>query len=270
MDDVLVASSPCFAGPERRGRADDSVILRFVDVLADLAAEEEAIEAILSGFTDAQWAAPSAAQGWTVADVVLHLAQTEEAVAASLAGERFEWRGEGESLDAAMARLVREQSGAADATFARWKAARRAALIALRDADPARVVQWAAAPLRPRTLATARLAEHWAHALDITTPFGIDYPDTDRLRHIAWLAHASLPYAFAIAEQPPADVFCELTAPSGEIWRFGPEGADSTISGSASAFCRVGAQRLAPDESGLVTTGPHGARALSALRSYAV
>ena len=47
-------------------------------------------------------------------------------------------------------------------------------------------------PIRPATLATTRLAEHWAHGLDITVPLGISFPDTGRLRHVAWLAHRSL------------------------------------------------------------------------------
>jgi hypothetical protein len=38
---------------------------------------------ILFGLDDARWQAPSAAAGWTVADVVLHLAQTEETVGGS-------------------------------------------------------------------------------------------------------------------------------------------------------------------------------------------
>jgi hypothetical protein len=67
----------------------------------------------------------------------------------------------------------------------------------------------------------------------------------------------------------PHSVFCELTAPDGAVWRYGPPAADSTISGPAGEFCRVGAQRLAPDESTLVTTGPYGATALSILRNYA-
>jgi hypothetical protein len=61
----------------------------------------------------------------------------------------------------------------------------------------------------------------------------------------------------------------ELTGPDGAAWRFGPADAPSVISGQAGAFCRVGAQRLAPAESGLTTTGPHGATALRVLRNYA-
>ncbi len=128
---------------------------------------------------------------------------------------------------------------------------------------------WVATSLKPATLATTRLAEHWAHALDITGPLGIDYPDTDRLRHVAWLGHSSLPYAFSVVGQPPVEVYCELTGPNGDIWRFGRPEAESSITGPASRFCRVGARRLAPDDSGLTTTGPFGRSALAVLRNYA-
>ena len=242
------------------------------DIFADLAAEQDRIEELLAGLSDRDWATQSAAAGWTVTDVVLHLAQSEEAVVASASGVDLHGNDTtgGETLDERMGRLVSEQRTDAASTFERWRTARRAALEVLRDADPQQPMPWATNPIKPRTLATTRLAEHWAHALDITTPLGIAYPDTDRLRHIAWLGHATLPFAFALAGQPPHDVHCELTAPDGATsWTFGPPGADSTITGPAGAFCRVGAQRLAPAESGLRTAGPHGAAALSVLRNYA-
>ena len=108
--------------------------------------------------------------------------------------------------------------------FDRWRVARRSAVATLRAADPEQRLSWAAAPLKPRTLATTRLAEHWAHGLDITEPLGIDFPDTDRLHHIAWLGHATLPYGFTVAGEQPQNVFCELVSPSGATWRFGPLG----------------------------------------------
>ena len=102
-------------------------------------------------------------------------------------------------------------------------------------------------------------------------PFNIPFPDTDRLRHIAWLGHSTLPYGFAVAGQEAHEVFCELTAPDGvTIWRHGPPGCDSQITGEAGAFCRVGAQRLSPEESGLTTSGPHAMAALRVLCNYAV
>jgi uncharacterized protein (TIGR03084 family) len=242
-----------------------------VAVFDDLVAEQDRLDAILAGLNDAEWTAPSAAAGWSVADVVLHLAQSEEAVTASTAGVGLaDHAPDGATLDEAMDRLVRAERQPYPAVLRRWRTARLAAVAALRAADPDRLLPWAAAPLKPATLATTRLAEHWAHGLDITGPLGIAFPDTARLRHVAWLAYRTLPYAFELAGEQPRTVFCALTAPdTTDTWRYGPTEADSAISGPAGAFCRVAAQRLTPAQSGLLTTGPHGATALGLLRTYA-
>jgi uncharacterized protein (TIGR03084 family) len=243
-----------------------------VDIFEDLVAEQERLEDILTELADDAWFSPSAAPGWTVADVVLHLAQTEEAVVQTTSGgpEPASFRGDGLTLDDAMDRQVRAERTGPARIFQRWRTARRDAVAALRNADPQRSFAWAAVPLKPTTLATTRLAEHWAHGLDITGPFAIPFPDTDRLRHIAWLGHSTLPYAFTLAGLPAQEVSCRLTAPdTATIWQYGRPGAESTISGDAGAFCRVGARRLSPDDSGLVTGGPHGAAALRVLRNYA-
>jgi hypothetical protein len=98
----------------------------------------------------------------------------------------------------------------------------------------------------------------------------VPYPDTARLRNVAWLAHRTLPYAFAVAKQEmPGPVFCDLTGPDGTPWPIGPADAESVISGPAAAFCRVAAQRLAPGDSGLTASGPFAAEALRVARTYA-
>jgi uncharacterized protein (TIGR03084 family) len=241
------------------------------DVFADLAAEQDQLEAVLAALAPDDWVSPSAAAGWTIADVILHLAQTEEAVALTIrsAADAVDWHRYGDNVDEAMAAMVRAEPAEPRQIFERWRTARRAALDALRSADPRQPVRWVAASLKPRTLATTRLAEHWAHALDVAGPLGIDYPDTMRLRHVAWLGHSTLPYAFRLTGRPAPPVYCDLTAPDGSSWRFGDPAAESSIAGDAGAFCRVGAQRLAPADSGLATRGPHAEEALRLLRNYA-
>jgi uncharacterized protein (TIGR03084 family) len=240
-------------------------------IFDDLVAEQDRLEGILGGLDEAAWLAPSAAAGWSVADVVLHLAQSEEAVAASVAGASLRaGAAAGAGVDEIMDQLVRAERASPGAIFQRWRQARRMAVDALRGADPQQQLSWVEAPLKPATLATTRLAEHWAHGLDITGPLGIGYPDTERLRHVAWLAHRTLPYALSLTGGPASDVFCDLTAPDGVArWQFGPAGADSAITGQAGEFCRVAAQRLAPAQSALQATGPQGEAALSVLRTYA-
>lgn len=245
-------------------------------IFDDLEAEQDRLEHILTGLDAAQWASPSAAGGWTIADVVLHLAQSEEAVAATAAGalptpdtpglaNRPSGLTVGEFADQA---VQAERSG--DSPLPRWQTARIAALAALRAADPGQPLRWVEAPLKPATLATTRLAEHWAHGLDVADPLGVEYPDKERLRHIAWLAHRTLPYAMALAGLPAGEVACELTAPDGtDVWRFGPDGAVSVISGPAGAFCRVAAQRLEPGRAGLHASDETAQAAITLLRTYA-
>ncbi|MBP2326002.1 uncharacterized protein (TIGR03084 family) [Kibdelosporangium banguiense] len=245
-----------------------------MEIFDDLQAEYDRLDGIFATLTDEQWASPSAAAGWSVVDVVLHLAQSEETVSATIARTpvmpgRLAADREGLSVDEAMDRWVAAERAGPDVVYPRWQAARHKSMEALRSADPDKASAWASAPLRPATMATTRLAEHWAHALDITEPLGIPYPDTARLRHIARLGYRTLPYAFEIAGLQAGPVRAELTGPAGESWQFGPEDAESVITGSVGAFCRVGAQRLAPEDSGLTATGPYGFAALRVLRNYA-
>ena len=177
------------------------------------------------------------------------------------------WRFRDEPLDEAVGRRVRAERAAPEVVFERWRAARQAAVAVLRSADRHRRLRWAAAQLRPTTLATTRLAEHWAHGLDITTPLGVDFPDTDRLRHIAWLGHATLPFDFALAGETPGEVFCELLAPDGTMWHFGDSNASSTIRCQAGEFCRLGARRLRPEDTTLIGDGPCARTALAVLRN---
>jgi uncharacterized protein (TIGR03084 family) len=239
-------------------------------IFDDLVAEQERLEAFLQRLTADEWMAASGAAGWTVADVVLHLAQTEEATAATATrGGGPIWDARPGSVEDVMDQMVRAERAAPAEIFERWRRARRAAVTALRNADPQQRLAWVASPLKPATLATTRLAEHWAHGLDITGPLGIDFPDTNRLRHVAWLAHSTLPYGFGLVGLKRQPVYCELVAPDRSLWRFGPPDAESRVTGPAGGFCRVGARRLEPAASGLTATGPYGAAALRVLRNFA-
>ncbi|MET7334444.1 maleylpyruvate isomerase family mycothiol-dependent enzyme [Nonomuraea sp. NPDC005650] len=242
------------------------------DIFADLRAEYEQLDAVLSALTPAQWSHPSAAEGWTVSDVVLHLTQSEELAAASIAGEgaAFTGRPTGEVDAVADASVVAQRGIAPAALLRRWRTAAFATPEALRAHPKGARLSWVATPLSPATLATTRLAEHWAHAHDVTDPLGIPYPDGARLRHIAWLGHRTLPYAFDVEGIEGGPVYCELTSPDGELWRYGDPSAPSTITGPAADFCRVGARRLSPADTTLKASGPYGPQALAVLRNYAL
>ena len=243
------------------------------DVLEALAAEGDQLEALLGSLSEGDWAHPSGCSGWSVSDVVLHLAQTEEAVVATVGGGTFDVPAgvAGNNVDEIMAGWVEAQRGVPGSeVFSRWRDAHRSAIESLRGADPSRPVAWAAAPLKPRTLATTRLSEHWIHAQDIAEPLQADYPDSDRLWHIARLAHRTVPYAYARAgRDDPPSLRLELTSPGGEQWTLGEPDADVQVRGSASAFCRVAGRRLPPDEARLEAEGERAGELLSLVRTYA-
>ena len=243
------------------------------DPLDALAAEEDRLEELLSGLDAGEWDHASACAGWSVRDVVLHLAQTEEAVVASLGGGAFAAPVSADvaTIDDLMAAWVAAERDTKEDVLSRWSVARRSALDGLRSAPPDQAVQWAAAPLKPRTLATTRLSEHWIHALDVAEPLGRELPDTARLWHIARLAHRTIPYAYARAGRSDApSVYVELEPPGGgEPWTFGASDAACTIAGSASDFCRVAARRRPAAESSLEGRGPGADDVLSLLRTYA-
>lgn len=239
------------------------------EILTDLRAEYDRLDAMLAPLGPAEWARPSAADGWTLADVVAHLALTEEAVVRSAAEGGGGLTAREGDLEADVAGDVAAAGLDGPAALARWRATTAASITALAAADPDRPLRWAAAPLKPRTLATTRLAEHWAHGLDLAPPLGADYADTARLRHIAWLGHATLPYAFGLAGLDPVPVRAELIGPDGESWAFGPADAAARITGPAGDFCRVGAHRLRPEASRLTAEGPGAADALRLLRNWA-
>ena len=99
-------------------------------IFDDLVAEQDQLEAILDELDNAAWLTESGAAGWTVADVVLHLAQTEEMVVASARGESFGLgsrpdtdadAGRADTLDEVMDRVVRAEQASPGEVFERWR-----------------------------------------------------------------------------------------------------------------------------------------------------
>ena len=173
-------------------------------IVAALADQQHELSGLLSGRPDEDWQRPSRCQGWSVADVVLHLAQTDQLALASAAG-RFadavehltDGMGPAASIDAGADSMVaRERGQSATELFDRWRTGAGELCQALAGCDPRTRVQWVAGELSARTLATTRLAETWIHTGDVAAAFGTVPVPTDRLWHIARLAWRTLPYAF--------------------------------------------------------------------------
>lgn len=248
-------------------------------VVAALAAQVEELADILASLDEDEWQAPSRCEGWTVTDVVLHLAQTDEMAVASVEG-RFPEVAEalaggafaGATVDEAAGAAVERERGRPPAEVeARWRASADQLVGLLGADDPGRRVRWVAGELSLRTLATTRLAETWIHTGDIAVPLGRETVVDDRLWHIARLAWRTLPYAFARAGQRLTDpVAFELTAPNGDTWHFVPdEPVATTITGPALDLCTVAGQRAAAADTELRGDGPDADAVLALVRTFA-
>jgi uncharacterized protein (TIGR03084 family) len=249
------------------------------EVISALVAEQAELSEILTDLAEVDWSRPSRCEGWDIADVVLHLAQTNE-LAVGSAGDQFDavlaglaggLRGAG-SVDEAVASMVERERGVpGSVVLARWASSASELEAVLDSGDLSRRVKWVAGELSLRTLATTRLAETWIHAGDVASAVGITLPPTDRLRLIARLAWRTLPYAFSSAGQAwPGSVAFRLTSPAGTLWEFRPdEPAVTTISGPAADLCAVAGRRVPPGVTDLRGEGPDADAVLALVRTYA-
>ena len=121
------------------------------------------------------------------------------------------------------------------------------------------------------SMATARFMETWAHARDVYDALGLDPEPTDRIKHVAHIGVRTRNFAFGVnGLEPPAEEFrVELTAPSGEVWTWGPEDAAQQVRGSAHDFALLATQRVHRDDTDLVATGSDAQRWLSIAQCFA-
>lgn len=252
-------------------------------ILTALREQHSELAALLDPLDEAEWDRATPCEGWTVADVVLHLSQTDELARASAEG-RFAagldvlaggLDRQGNVDDGAAAMVTRERGMPSSALLERWRTGAAALRATLASSDPHRRVDWVAGTLSTQTLATTRLAECWIHTGDVATALGITQVPTDRLEHVARLAWRTLPYAFARAGRELAGpVAFELQAPSGAPWHFVPVTEPPTepvtvIEGDGAELCLVAARRVAPDDTSLRGAGPDARAVLELVRTYA-
>jgi uncharacterized protein (TIGR03084 family) len=228
----------------------------------DLEAETAALRAIVEALTEEQWRLPTPAAGWDTHETVIHLGMAD--VAASLAvldGPGFASMKQAMATgDSDLHRIgdvdVHAMSGA---EVWSWFEAERSRMIeAFRALGPKDRIPWFGPDMSALSFATARLMETWSHSHDVADTFGQPYPQTDRLRHVAHIGVTTRGWSYVNRGQQPPEgpVRVELTAPSGDVWTWGPEDAADSICGDAYQFCLLATQRRHHTEVDLQVEGP--------------
>jgi uncharacterized protein (TIGR03084 family) len=243
-------------------------------LLADLNAETAALWEILDPLRDSDWLLETPAPGWNIGDQVAHLAYFDDvAVAAATRPEEFAAMRAGlddggENPDTIAARY----RNLTPAEIRDWFARARAGLLtAFASLDPSARVPWFGPPMSVASSVTARLMETWAHGQDIADTIGTAREPTARLRHIAHIGVAALPYSYAAngLSVPDVPVRVELTAPSGEVWTWGSDAARDRIAGPALDFCLLVTRRRHRADTAMVAAGPVADQWLSIAQSFA-
>jgi uncharacterized protein (TIGR03084 family) len=218
-------------------------------IVADLRAESDELDAIVSGLAAQRWAETTPAPGWTIAHQIAHLLWTDRVAMTSVTDEA--------AFAEVLAEAAKDPTGFVDAgaeelaalppdaLLADWRQTRTRLHDELLTVADGRKLPWFGPPMSAASMATARLMETWAHGLDVADTLGVKRAATARLRSIAHIGVRTRDFAFSInGLTPPADPFrVELRAPDGSVWDWGPADAAQRVTGSAEDFCMLVTQR---------------------------
>jgi uncharacterized protein (TIGR03084 family) len=244
-------------------------------IVGDLAAESDALDALVASLPQTRWRELTPADGWTIAHQIGHLLWTDRGSLTSITDEAAF----ADLLITAAADPTGFVNAAAEAEAGRpaaellddWRATRRQLHAELLAVPSDRKLMWFGPPMSPASMATARLMETWAHGLDVADALGVQRQPTARLRSIAHLGVRTRDYAFAVNQlPPPAEPFrVELRAPDGSTWAWGPPDAAQQITGSAEDFCYLVTQRRPTSSLDIVAAGGDAKRWLTIAQAFA-
>jgi len=239
-----------------------------------LAADGDAVDALVANLPATEWKLDTPAAGWTVAHQVAHLAAVFQiaglaaskpdafiAMSANL-GPDFT-----ENVTVALKAFINDPP---DVLLRRWREIRRNAEKALAQLPPDQIVPWLVRPLPAGVLAAAGMMELFGHGQDIADALGVRRTHTDRLRFLVEFAVRTWDFGYQARglDVPDIDLRFELTAPSGARWEFGPADSDQRISGPAVDFCLLVVRRRHRDDLSLSAVGADADNWLDIAQAY--
>ncbi|MER6949270.1 TIGR03084 family metal-binding protein [Nonomuraea sp. NPDC000554] len=243
-------------------------------VIEDLSAESAELDELLADLPASRWKEPTPAPGWTIAHQVGHLSfiyRIAGMAASDPDGFRSMMASIKDGLSEAVNAALDEYTALSPVELlARWREERAAGIRALAAVPDGQVVPWLVRPLPAEILASAGIMETFAHGQDILDALGIPREPTDHIRYLVIFAVLTWDFGYEARGLTPPDVQFryELTAPSGELWAYGPETADQKIVGSALDFCLLVTRRRHRDDCDVTAVGPDADAWLDIAQAY--
>jgi uncharacterized protein (TIGR03083 family) len=232
-----------------RGRRGSAVTEGFA---ASYAARVAAMDALLAAATPADWAR-KIVEGWTLQELVAHLAATDSLVAAAIgapvAGPPL---AANEVLGRTADMIAFERGRAPELTRAEWRAQAEAICARAATMDPAAPVDPGGVSLPTGDHLLARMLETWIHTDDAATVIGVPLPRPlpAHIHPTADFCARLVPWTMALSGMTPGPrvLRLTLTGPGGGSWHVPLDlshpatpdtgsPADVTITCEVAAFC---------------------------------
>lgn len=225
-------------------------------LVGDLADEARELDDMLAGLGAEAWATPTPATGWVVADQIIHLALFDERARWSMT-DAARFHADIAEMSKGVDIHARETTRTPTSLLEWWRSGNAELCRAAHSVPGDARCDWYGPPMAAASMITARIMETWAHAHDVADALGVEMTPTHRLRHVAHIGVRARAFAYAAHRRsvPSQSVCVALSAPNGEIWRWGDEDASGRITGSARDFCQVVTRRRHVDDTALVTVG---------------
>ena len=227
------------------------------EILSNLVAEQQLLDQYLQSIPVRNWDTKTSFKNWNITAHVSYLSALEDLGYNALKkkGSDFnKYKGpkglekfEKEAI--AKGKDMRPQD-----VIEWWRMSRASVIESLAKCTPGKKITWWKNEIDCRTFAVTKLAETWAHSLDVYESMNKDYEDTVRVEHIALYGWLNAENATKLNKSKFEDLRIELIGPEYKAWQFGNENSKNTIKGSAGDWCRVVTGRTAKNFKPTLTT----------------
>ena len=233
----------------------------------DFKAESDAVAALLSGLSDAEYNTITQFKAWTIYDIIAHLhlwnmaadwTLNDPAKFAALLGEVIQvFQGGKTHQDLQRDWCQKQGLDTGTKLYAAWVGGFANVAEKYAAADPDKRVKWGGPDMSVRSCIIARQMETWAHAQAIFDVLGETRTDADRLKNVAHIGVTTYSWSFKVNGREPMlpKPYIRLTAPSGDVWEWNEPQADNTLEGSATEFSQVVTQCRNIGDTSLTTIG---------------
>ena len=226
------------------------------EILSNLVAEQQLLDQYLQSIPVRNWNSKTSFKNWDITAHVSYLAALEDLAHNALKkkGTDFnKYRGPKGLEKFEKQAILKGKDMRPQDVIEWWRMSRAAVIETLAKASPGKKIVWWKNEIDCKTFAVTKLAETWAHSLDVYECMNKEYEDTTRVEHVALYGWLNVEHATKLNKGKFENIRVELIGPEYKAWQFGDENSENSIKGSASDWCRVVTGRISKNFSPTLT-----------------